>query len=287
MTNDHHSTPDHSTPNHSTPDVSIVIADQVQTIRLTRAAKKNALTSAMYATLRQALLAGDTRHDVTAHVLLGSGGAFSAGSDIGEFLQRAQASTSGAGGATPIDLSGPILEFIRALPLIQKPLIAAVDGLAVGVGTTLLLHCDLVYASPTATFRTPFLDLGLVPEAGSSLLAPMRMGHARAFELLALGETFTAERALHAGLINAIVPSAELEATAHAAAQRLAAKPPEALALCRRLLRGEPHAITARIDEEAAIFAERLSSREAGEAFRAFLEKRPPDFRRAKPGNPG
>ena len=261
-----------------TNDLSIQIADHVQTIRLTRTAKKNALTSAMYAALLAAILAGDRNPDVAAHVLLGSNGAFSAGSDISEFLARAKADAAGG------DLSGPITDFVRTLPLIEKPLIAAVDGLAVGIGTTLLLHCDLVYASPQATFRTPFLDLGLVPEAGSSLLAPLRMGHARAFELLALGETFDATRALAAGLINAIVPSAELEATAHAAAVRLAKKPPEALALCRRLMRGEPHAISARIDEEVAIFARRLGSPEAREAFNAFLEKRPPDFRRVKGG---
>ena len=260
------------TSTHSTPDLSILIADQVQTIRLTRTSKKNALTAQMYAALRAALVDGDQRADVAAHVLTGSGGMFSAGSDIAEFMARAQGNAG---------LTGPIVEFIRYLPLIRKPLIAAVDGIAVGVGTTLLLHSDLVYASPSATFRTPFLDLGLVPEAGSSLLAPLRMGHARAFELLALGETFSAERALAAGLVNAIVPAAELDATAHAAAKRLAAKPPEALALCRRLLRGEPHAVSARIDEEIEIFAKRLMSAEAREAFQAFLEKRPPSFRRA------
>lgn len=257
-----------------TQDLSIHIADQIQTLRLTRPAKKNALTSAMYAALREALLDGDRRDDVAAHVLLGAPGAFCAGSDIAEFLAR----SNGGGGAS--DLSGPITDFIRMLPLIEKPLIAAVDGLAIGVGATLLLHCDLVYASPASTFRTPFLDLGLVPEAGSSLLAPLRMGHARAFELLALGETFTAERAMHAGLINAVVPAGELEAHALGAARRLTAKPPEALALCRRLLRGEPHAISARIEEEVAIFGRRLASAEAKEAFRAFLEKRPADFRR-------
>lgn len=254
-------------------DLSVEVADRVQTIRLTRAAKKNAITSAMYSALRTALLDGDRRDDVSAHVLFGQPGAFSAGSDIVEFLAR----SSGAG-----DLSGPILEFIRTLPLIQKPLIAAVDGIAVGVGCTLLLHCDLVYATPASTFRTPFLDLGLVPEAGSSLLAPLRMGYVRAFELLVLGETFDAGRAVHAGLVNAVVPASELEAKALGAARKLAAKPPEALAHCRRLLRGEPHAVSARIDEEAAIFAQCLSSSEAREAFRAFLEKRPPDFRRAK-----
>ena len=152
------------------------------------------------------------------------------------------------------------------------------DGLAVGVGTTLLLHCDLVYASPTSTFRTPFLDLGLVPEAGSSLLAPHLMGYARAFELLALGETFNADRAVAAGFVNAIVPASELETIARKAAVRLARKPPEALALCRRLMRGDNQAVGAAIEDEARVFMERLTSPEAREAFAAFLEKRLPDF---------
>lgn len=249
--------------------LSIATAGGIQTLRLTRAAKKNALTSAMYAGLRAALAEGDARADVAAHLLIGSGGAFCAGSDVAEFAERARGRA---------DLSGPILEFIRYLPHIKKPLIAAVDGLAVGVGVTLLLHCDLVYASPAATFRTPFLDLGLVPEAGSSLIAPQRLGYARAFELLALGELFTAERALAAGLVNAVLPPAELEGAARSAAARLAAKPPQALALCRRLMRGDTEAVSRQIEEEARVFAERLVSPEAREAFAAFLEKRPPDF---------
>jgi enoyl-CoA hydratase/carnithine racemase len=255
---------------HETPTgLEITIADGVQTLRLARAAKKNALTSAMYAGLRAALVDGDRREDVAVHVLTGSGGSFSAGSDVAEFAERAKGRT---------DLSGPIVDFIRYLPLVEKPLVAAVDGLAVGLGTTLLFHCDLVYATPASTFRTPFLDLGLVPEAGSSVLAPQRMGHARAFELLALGETFSAERAMAAGLVNAMVGEGELEAMAMKAALRLARKPPQALALCRRLMRGDNDILRRQIEEEARIFAERLASPEAREAFAAFLEKRTPDF---------
>jgi enoyl-CoA hydratase/carnithine racemase len=163
---------------------------------------------------------------------------------------------------------------------VKKPMIAAVDGLAVGIGTTLLFHCDLVYATATASLRTPFLDLGVVPEAGSSLLAPLRLGYARAFELLILGEAMSAEKALAAGLVNAIVPAELLETTALKAAARLGRKPPEALALSRRLLRGDPAALTAQINEEVDIFAARLASPEAQEAFAAFLEKRPPDFKK-------
>jgi enoyl-CoA hydratase/carnithine racemase len=254
-------------------DISISIADGVQTIRFTRPAKKNALLSAMYAAMNEALAEGDADDRVVAHLFVGSGGVFSAGSDIGEFLERAK------GGSA---LGGPVLQFIRSLPTVGKPMIAAVDGLAIGVATTLLFHCDLVYATPAARLSTPFLDLGIVPEAASSLLAPLRMGYARAFELLVLGEPFSAERARDAGLVNAIVPAAELETTALAAAARLAKKPPEALVLSRRLLRGDPAAVVARVDEEARIFAGRLGSREAQEAFAAFLEKRPADFGRAR-----
>ncbi|MEZ5843123.1 MAG: crotonase/enoyl-CoA hydratase family protein [Hyphomicrobiaceae bacterium] len=249
--------------------LEITRQDGVQTIRFTRPEKKNALQSAMYVAMTEAIRAGDADADVVAHLFIGSGGVFTAGNDIGEFAERAK------GGST---LGQPVLGFIKLLPLIRKPVIAAVDGLAVGVGTTMLFHCDLVYATPAASLRTPFLDLGLVPEAGSSLLAPQRMGYARAFELLVLGEPFGAERAKEAGIVNAIVSAEQLEATARAAAARLARKPPGALAASRRLMRGDPAAISAQIDEEARIFGERLQTPEAREAFAAFLEKRAPDF---------
>jgi len=252
-------------------DLSITISGGVQTIRFTRPDKKNALCSTMYVAMNEALAKGDADASVVAHLFIGSGGVFSAGNDIGEFAERARGKSS---------LSEPIVRFIRGLPTVSKPMIAAVDGLAVGIGTTMLFHCDLVYATPSASLRTPFLDLGIVPEAGSSLLAPKRLGYARAFELLVLGEPMSAEKALAAGLINAIVAPDALEATAREAAARLGRKPPEALALSRRLMRGDPAAIVARIDEEVAVFAERLASPEAREAFAAFLEKRQPDFRK-------
>ncbi len=252
-------------------DIAISAAEGIQTIRLTRPGKKNVLTSAMYSGLAAALRSGDDDPDVSVHVLLGSSGAFSAGSDIAEFKARAEGRT---------DLTEPILDFIRLLPRVAKPLLAGVDGLAMGIGTTMLLHCDLVYATPASTFRTPFLDLGLVPEAGSSLLAPRLMGPQRAFELLALGEGFDAEWACRAGIVNRVVPADELEETVRSAALRLAAKPPQALSLCRRMLRGSPDQIAARIEEEVEVFTERLVSPEAREAFAAFLQKRPPDFKR-------
>lgn len=250
-------------------DVEIRRQEGAQLIRLARPAKRNALTGAMYAAIVAALEEGARDPAVAAHVILGSDGVFTAGNDIADFLTTAR----GADG-----LAAEVVRFVRALPTVAKPIIAGVDGPAIGIGTTLLLHCDLVYATPGASFATPFLDLGLVPEAGSSLLMPARMGHARSFEMLVLGEIFGPERAREAGLVNAIVPTAELEDTVLAAARRLAAKPPEALAAARRLMRGDPAAIIARIDAEVAAFRERLASPEAVEAFEAFLEKRPPRF---------
>ncbi|MFM1815984.1 MAG: hypothetical protein RLZ98_2679 [Pseudomonadota bacterium] len=249
--------------------IRITIADGVQVIRICRPEKKNALTGAMYAEISDALSGGDADPAVGVHVFLGQPGCFSAGNDISDFL-------SGPAGAAAA------LTFVRQLPFVLKPIVAAVDGLAVGIGTTLLFHCDLVYASQEARFQTPFLDLGLVPEAGSSLLAPRLMGHARAFELLVLGETFDATHAAEAGLVNRIVPAQELEAHAMAAAMRLASKPPEALRLSRQLLRGDPAELDKRVTREAELFEARLSTPEAREAFAAFLAKRPPNFRKGE-----
>lgn len=251
-------------------DIRVTRDGAVQTIRIDRPAKKNALTRAMYETMTAALLDAEKSADVAVHVIVGSGGVFTAGNDIADFANRAVDLTQRTAGASSL---------ISTLPSLTKPIIAAVDGLAIGVGVTMLFHCDLVYASPTASFRTPFLDLGLVMEAGSSLLAPRLMGHQRAFELLCLGEPFNAERAVHAGFVNRIVPAGELEAEAMKTAHRLAAKPPGALAAARRLMRkATPEEALARIAEEGLVFAERLGSAEAKEAFAAFLEKRPPDF---------
>lgn len=261
-------------------DISISSADGIQLIRLTRAAKKNALTAAMYAAITDALLHGDADPDVAVHVFLGSDGIFSAGNDIADFL----ATSRGEGG-----LSKDTERFIRTLPLVAKPMLAGIDGPAVGVGTTLLFHCDLVYATPSAVLSTPFLDLGLVPEAGSSLLMPMRMGYARAFEMLVLGEAFSAERAREAGIVNAVVGPDLLEPTVMKAARRLAMKPPEALREARRLMRGDVAPYLERMDLEVQSFRARLASPEAQEAFTAFLEKRKPDFAavraRASEGN--
>lgn len=257
---------------HLSGELEITSRDGIQTIRITRTEKKNALTTQMYQAMLAALEEAERSEAIAATIITGSGGVFTAGSDINDFL---------AGVSTDEELHDrPVHRFVEYLPRVDKPLIAAVDGLAIGIGTTLLFHCDLVYATPAARFSTPFLDLGLVPEAASSLLAPRRMGHARAFELLALGEAFDAERAREAGLVNQVVPADDLETTARRAAARLRAKPPAALKIARQLLRGDPEEIVDRLDAEARLFSERLRSPEAREAFQAFLEKRPPHFKR-------
>lgn len=254
-------------------DVIVARDGLVQVVRINRPEKKNALTRDMYNAMTSALLEADKSPDVAVHVITGTAGIFTAGNDIADFAKRGSVDlTQRKEGASSL---------ISTLPQLTKPVIAAVDGLAIGVGVTMLFHCDLVYASPTAVFRTPFLDLGLVMEAGSSLLAPRIMGHQRAFELLCLGEPFTADQAREAGFVNRVLPSADLEAEAMKAAKRLAAKPPGALFAARRLMRiGVERAALDRIAEEGSVFAERLGSAEAKEAFAAFLEKRPPDFRK-------
>jgi enoyl-CoA hydratase/carnithine racemase len=255
--------------------VTISRADGIATLRMARPEKKNALDRAMYRALGAALIEGEASSEVAVHVLVGSQGVFTAGNDIADFL---------AGGAGDAERLDDILAFVRLLPRLEKPLIAGVDGPAVGIGTTLLMHCDLVYASDRASFSTPFLALGLVPEAASSLLMPARMGYARAFEMLALGATFSAERMREAGVVNAVVPADRLEATVAEAARALAAKPAAALAAARQLMRGDRSAILAQTEAEAKVFAERLRSSEAIEGFRAFLEKRAPDFKRPAAG---
>jgi enoyl-CoA hydratase/carnithine racemase len=233
---------------------------------LERPDKKNALTSAMYERLIAAFREASADAGVGALVLTGSHGVFTAGNDIGDFLAAAtQAATS--------NTQSPGVRFIRTLATFDKPLVAAIEGAAVGIGTTLCFHCDLVYAAPSARFAMPFVNLGLVPEAGSSLLAPLRFGAARAAELLLLAEPFEAERALALGLVNAIVEPGDLVEHALARAHALAAKPREALLATRRLLRGDPAALLQHMDEELRLFHERLRSPEAKTASMAFMTK--------------
>jgi enoyl-CoA hydratase/carnithine racemase len=261
-------------------DIAITVERGVQIIRFQRAAKKNAFTRSMYAAIVAALAHADVSDEIGVTVFFGAPGAFSAGNDMTDFAARAQ-------GKIEVDRPGSMSagRMIQALPAAKKPLIAAVDGLAIGVGVTLLLHCDLVFAAPNATFTTPFLNLGLVPEAASSLIGPQRLSYVRAFELLVLGETWSADQALAAGLINAVVAPAELEARALKAADALVAKPRAALIEARRLLKGDMAPVVAMMAAESAAYEVLLPSPEAREAFAAFVEKRSPDFAlaRAKP----
>lgn len=235
----------------------------VEVIRFNRPVKKNAITSAMYRKMADALLAASVDPAVKAVAFLGTEGCFSAGNDMNDFISVAM------GGAMGRD----VVDFLKALASIDKPVVSGVDGLAIGVGTTIHLHCDLTIASARSVFRTPFVDLALVPEAASSLLAPRIMGHQQAFALLALGEAFSAEEALAAGIIRKIVAPEAVESETLALAARLASKPPKALAIARRLIRGDRADVLARIEEEAVHFADQLKSAEAKAAFEAFLRR--------------
>lgn len=238
--------------------------DAVQIIRLNRPDKKNAITRAMYADMAAALTAGDADPVIRAHVFLGVPGAFSAGNDLADFMAIA---SGGEGG-------GEVWDFLLALANVGKPIVSGVDGIAVGIGTTLNLHCDLTFATPRTTFRTPFVDLGLVPEAGSSLLVPNVLGLQRAFAMLGLGEGLSAERAQVAGLIYKVVAEDELEAATLAAAREIAAKPPEALRIARDLMRGDRAELVARIRQEGEHFRARLNSDEARAALVAFMTRK-------------
>jgi enoyl-CoA hydratase/carnithine racemase len=212
------------------------------------------------------LKAGDADPAVRCHVFLGVPGAFSAGNDLADFLAFS------AGGKHGSEAFG----LLEALARSAKPMVSGVDGIAVGIGTTLNLHCDLTFATPRTLFHTPFVDLGITPEAGSSLIAPLLMGRQQAFALLGLCEPFSAERAKACGLIYDVVGEAELEEAVFAAAERIAAKPPEALRIARDLMRGDRDALVARIREESRLFAARLTSDEAKAAFQAFMARKKP-----------
>ncbi len=243
-------------------EVEISRAGAVLEIALNRPAKKNALTTAMYRAIVGALEQAEQDAALGAVVFRGAGGVFSAGNDIADFAAAVQSGEGLAAG-----------DFIRKIATFSKPIVAAVEGLAVGVGTTMLLHCDLVYAAPNARFSLPFVDLGLLPEAGSSLLLPRRVGMARASAWLLLGEAFSADEALAAGLANAIVPGESLAEVAHKKAAALAAKPRAALMQARRFLRGDKEEIMARIEAEMKAFQQALQTPQAMAALAAFLNK--------------
>lgn len=249
--------------------IQVTTAERITTLRFDRPDKKNAITIDMYAALRAGLEAAAGDPAVRAVVIAGSRECFTAGNDIPDFLRAAQ----GGGQVTaPLD-------FLRTLATFEKPIVAAVAGVAIGIGTTLLLHCDLVYAAPSARFKVPFVDLGLVPEAGSSVLLPALVGARRAAQLLLLGEQLDAPTALAWGLVNGVAD--DPAAAARAAAQRLAGCAPTALrttkALTRRTTRD---AVLEAMRIEGEAFAERLRSPEAMEALQAFMARRPADFSR-------
>ncbi|MGY8666753.1 enoyl-CoA hydratase [Bradyrhizobium sp. UFLA05-109] len=240
----------------------------VLTLTLTRPDKKNALTDAMYGKLADTIEGAETDPSVRVILIRGEGDMFTAGNDVSEFAAVATGKSEG---------SRNVVRFIQSLARCTRPLVAAVQGRAVGVGTTMLLHCDLVVLADNALLSTPFVSLALVPEAASSLLMPLRIGHVRAYEMFALGEAVPAKTALEWGLANRVVALDKLDAEAAALAERLAKQPAGALIATKRLMRnGE--ALVAQMTAESEQFAQRLRTAEAGEAFLAFAERRPPDF---------
>jgi enoyl-CoA hydratase/carnithine racemase len=245
----------------------VIVRDEggVRTIRMSRPDKKNALTVAMYQEMAAALDGASDDAAVRCVLFAGAPGFFTAGNDLQEFLAASQ---------SPQGLDRPTLRFLFSLARCQKPLVAAVSGIAVGVGTTLLLHCDFVVVGTDARLSTPFVGLGLVPEAASSLLAPRLMGPRRAFELLVMGHALDATQARECGIANKVVSPADVDAEGMKAAREIAALPPAAVAASRKLLRGAGDEVMSSIEEEGRLFGERLQSPEAKAAFQAFFARK-------------
>ena len=243
------------------PNITTTLTNHILRIQFTRPQKKNALTPAMYDHLREAIERADADTDIRVITLTGSGDSFCAGNDLTSFLNE-PGSDSAA-------------RFIGAIAAAQAPIVAAVNGVAVGVGVTMLLHCDLVYAAAEAKFNFAFIDLGLLPEAGSTYLLPRMLGYGRAAELLMLGQPFSAETAQDCGIVNAVVAADELEALALSKAEQLAAKPPEALRQTKMLLRrGSARAVEETMALELSMIGERLVSDEVRGIMQAFFERR-------------
>jgi enoyl-CoA hydratase/carnithine racemase len=251
-----------------TEQVLIEKAGGVMTLTLNRPEKKNSLTPEMYRALADAIGAADDDAQTRVVLLQAKGDMFTAGNDLAEFAGINSGEVSGRPAAQP---------FLEALANARTPLVAAVQGRAVGVGLTLLLHCDLVYVAEDALLSSPFVNLALAPEAASSLLLTARIGHVRAFELFALGQAIDGRTAAAWGLANAALPAGEVQAKARAAAEALAQRPPSSVAVTKALMR-EPAVLTQRIRDEFVHFGAQLKSPEAKEAFAAFMEKRPADF---------
>ncbi len=244
------------------------LIDGIRHIEMARPEKKNALTADMYQRMGDALIAADADPAVQVILVSGAGGNFTAGNDLTDFLAN-----------PPMEESAPVFRFITAMATLQKPFVAAVEGVAVGVGVTMLLHCDMVYVGASAKFVLPFTNLGLTPEAGSSVLLPMRVGYARAAELLLLGEPFSAQVAVETGIGNAILPDGHVLEHALARCRKLTTQPSASLLLTKQLLkRAQKDRVRETMSFEGGLFRQRLVSPEAKEAFSAFLEKRKPDF---------
>jgi enoyl-CoA hydratase/carnithine racemase len=247
----------------------------VATIEMARPEKKNALTVAMYQAMTDALIAAKADNAVRAVLITGQPGIFTSGNDIEDFMTRG-ISAPGQGGDA---MDTPVIRFMRALLDCDKPVVAAVTGAAIGIGTTLLLHCDFVYVSDEARLAMPFVALGLVPEFASSLVVPQLMGHRRAAEKLLLGDPFTPEQAVDCGIANAVLPASEVVNHARRVAERFNQLPPGAVRQAKQLMRAPQMELTLQtIRTEGEIFAARLKSPEAMEAFQAFFQKRKPDF---------
>ena len=245
----------------------------IMTLTLSRPEKKNALTGAMYSALSDGLERAEADSSIKVVLFQGDGDSFTAGNDVADFGAQANGNDTGDSQA---------FRFIKNLGKAKKPLVAAVQGNAVGVGTTMLLHCDLIYLADNARLITPFVNLALVPEAASSWLLPARIGHARAYAMFALGEPLDATTAVACGLANAVVPVAELRAKAMGAAVMLTKRPAGSLSYTKALMR-DHQKILAKIEEESGLFRERLQTAEAREAFAAFAERRQPDFSKVSP----
>src|SRR5260370_21947174 len=251
-------------------------AGSILRVTLNRPAKKNAMTSSMYVTFAEILNGAAKNEEIRVVLWSGAGDSFSAGNDLQDFLKN----PPGPGESPQAQLANALLNF-------DKPLIAAVQGVAIGGGTTLLTHCDFVYAGANAKFQLPFVNLGLVPEFGSSWSLPARGGYLRAAELIMLGQPFGATLAAEIGLVTEVVPDARVLATATETAEKLAAKPPDALQACKRLMKhSQREQIAHAIKVENEEFASRVRSAEAKEAFTAFIQKRRPDFTKAKGNAP-
>jgi len=242
--------------------------DGIATIEIARPEKKNALTQAMYTAMAEALVAADADPAIRAVLITGQPGVFTSGNDLEDFMQR-----------PPQGEDSPVFVFMKALAECGKPVVAAVTGAAIGIGTTMLLHCDLVYVSDEARLAMPFVSLGLVPEYASSLLFPQRIGHVKAVEHLLLGDPFTGQTAVDMGIANGVLPAGEVVNHARRMAERFNALPPGAVRESKALMRrGQKALVLETIAAEGELFARRLRSPEAMEAFRAFFEKRKPDF---------